>query len=137
MATIQVITDPDSDSDYEHDIIIRPPDRTPLPTYTRYPRKYEQALRRVWNKRRETSFGLCVICNRCGGSSSSSCGCAYTRWRASLSPSQLAEIIRQFEEDEKEQIRQDIQRLELQLAQRLDNLDKYKSLADRFQQRHI
>ena len=41
----------------------------------------EEKIRQEWEKQCKTMMQLFVVCNICGGSSTSSCYCAYQRFR--------------------------------------------------------
>ncbi len=45
----------------------------------------ELIIDQMWKEHRSNSFGVCMICSRCGGSSSSFCSCARERWITNIS----------------------------------------------------
>lgn len=48
------------------------------------------AIRQQWNKRCNNSTFLCVMCDKCGGSSTSTCECAWENYYNSMTPERLA-----------------------------------------------
>jgi len=47
------------------------------------PPYYEYARRQMWDEQQHTGMGVCAMCPKCGGSSSTWCQCAYDRFNPS------------------------------------------------------
>lgn len=45
--------------------------------------EYESIRRQIWDKKKMTDFGVCAICDTCGGGSMSWCECEYEKFKPS------------------------------------------------------
>lgn len=115
-----------------HPVFNPPPPNVETPTYRRYADQYERALRQVWDKKHRKSLGGPVICMTCGGPNVSSCGCAYERWRATLGPQQIFDILKDHEDRETEEIRKRIEQYNRNKAKLMEKLDNAVSIAYQF-----
>lgn len=46
--------------------------------------KEDQEIRQSWEEMNKCGGGLCQLCDQCGGSSVTTCECAYQRYKNSL-----------------------------------------------------
>lgn len=70
----------------------------------------------IWNRYHSRGMALAVICNVCGGSSTSTCQCARARFMASPLPPGDLERYRRDKAAEAEDRQAEIRRLEARLA---------------------
>jgi hypothetical protein len=86
-------------------------------------------LEKVWQERTRNSMGVCMLCNRCGGSSTSSCSCARTKFFNSVTDSDMDKYRQEAISNRREELIKRISSLTDQLSRAQDELNEHMLLS--------